>query len=342
MNVTIYDVAREAGVSIAAVSQVINGKGKISERRRREIVRVMERLNYRPSVIATALAGKRTYTIGLLVPDISNPFFAEIARSVEEQGHRLGYSLVICCTDNKEDRVERYLSLFRSKSVDGIVIGTGIGTDDKETIAPLAHGRIPIVTIARELPGCDGGTVVVDDFAGGRMAAGHLTALGHRRMAVLAESPKLSSSRERIRGFREGLGEAGVELPDAAVVTCGGQPPVAEGKRRASELLRSGDRPTAIFCCNDLLAIGTLQAAKEAGLSVPGDVSVVGFDNTILASVTDPPLTTVAQPIERMGQLAVDLLIRRLANETDEPPRTVLQPELVVRESTAAPAPSPI
>lgn len=335
MKATIYDVAREAGVSIAAVSQVINGKGKISEERRHEIIRVMERLHYQPSLIASALTGKRTYTIGLLVPDISNPFFAEIARAVEDQGHQLGYSLIICSTENKDERVERYISLLQQKSVDGIVIGTGI--DNKETLKPFLDKAIPIMMIAREMPGLDVKTVIVDDYAGGRMAAEHLLALGHRRVAVLAESPRLSSSRERIRGFRQGVERAGGELPDSSVKACG-DVLVEEGKRQAAQLLQAAERPSAIFCCNDLLAIGTLQAAKQLGLRVPADLSVVGFDNTILASVTDPPLTTVAQPTEKMGRIAVDQLIGQIAKEEAGELRTVMQPELIVRNSTAEPS----
>jgi LacI family transcriptional regulator len=334
MKATIYDVAREAGVSIAAVSQVINGKGKISEERRQEIIRVMEMLHYQPSRIASALTGKKTYTIGLLVPDISNPFFAEIARAVEEQGHQLGYSLIICSTENKDERVERYISLLQQKSVDGIIIGTGI--DNKAMLKPFLDNETPITMIAREMPGLDVKTVIVDDYGGGRLAAEHLLALGHSRLAVLTENPKLSSSKERIRGFREGVELAGGELPDSRIQACGDEL-VKEGKRYAIRLLQYEDRPTAIFCCNDLLAIGTLQAAKQLGLKVPSDLSVIGFDNTILASVTDPPLTTVAQPTERMGRMAVDRLIGQLDKAYDGELRTVMQPNLVVRSSTAAP-----
>jgi DNA-binding LacI/PurR family transcriptional regulator len=334
MRATIYDVAREAGVSIAAVSQVINGKGKISEERRNEIMLVMERLQYQPSYIAAALTGKKTYTLGLLVPDISNPFFAEIARAVEDQGDHRGYSLVICSTDNKDERLERYLSLLQQKSVDGMIIGTGL--KKKEMLNRPIERSVPIVMIAREMPDLDVQTVVVDDFAGGSMAAGHLLELGHRHMAVLAEHPKVSSSRERIRGFRQILTESGLELPEHMVLASGADL-VKDGKRHALDLLKSSERPTAIFCCNDLLAIGALQAAKELELRVPAELSIVGFDNTILASVTDPPLTTIAQPTELMGKMAVDLLIGQLKKEPDVKQRTVLRPELVIRHSTAAP-----
>lgn len=336
MKATIYDVAREAGVSIAAVSQVMNGKGKISEERRIEILKVMEKLNYQPSVIASALTGKKTYTLGLLVPDISNPFFAEIARAVEDQGHNLGYSLVICSTDNKDERVERYLNLLQQKSVDGMIIGTGM--DNKDMLTPLMERSIPVVMIAREMSDLAVHTVVVDDFVGGTLSAKHLLELGHTRMAILAEHTKVRSSRERVKGFMTTLAEAGIEIPEASVRNCSYT--VEDGKREAIELLEkpAGDRPTALFCCNDMLAIGALQAAKQLKLRVPEDISVVGFDNTILASVTDPPLTTIAQPIEPMGKQVVDLLILELQKKSQAKQRIVMRPELIIRQSTAAPA----
>ncbi|RAP74575.1 LacI family DNA-binding transcriptional regulator [Paenibacillus montanisoli] len=334
MKATIYDVAREAGVSIAAVSQVINGKGKISEERRAKIMDVMERLGYKPSVIAAALTGKKTYTLGLLVPDISNPFFAEIARAVEDRVDHHGYSLVICSTDNQDERVERYLTLLQQKSVDGIIIGTGI--EDKELLAPILAKSIPVTMIARGLPGEAIQTVTVDDYEGGRLAAQHLLSLGHTSMAVLAEHPKVTSSQERIRGFREAMAESGQTLPEYFVKS-GGRDLIKDGKRNASELMRYAERPTAIFCCNDLLAIGALQAARELGISVPRELSVIGFDNTILATVTNPALTTIAQPTERMGGLAVDIILQKNGEQPDESSRTVLAPELIVRQSTAAP-----
>lgn len=331
---TIYDVAKEAGVSIATVSNAINGKGKISKQRREQIFRIMERLQYQPSVIASALTGKKTFTLGLLIPDISNPFFAEIARAIEDQAHQQGYSVIICSTDNNDERVERYITLLEQKSVDGIIIGTGIGNMD--IITQLQSRSTPIAMIAREASSVAVDTVVADDFVGGMMAAQHLAQLGHRRLAVLSENLKVSSSRERIRGFKQGLADAGLAFEESDVVIC--EYKIDEGKRGASELLRRGgeERPTAIFCCNDQLAIGALQAAKESGVRVPEELSIVGFDNTILATVTDPPLTTVAQPMEQMGKLAFNLVIESLNNKDSVKQRIVLRPELVVRRSTSS------
>ncbi|WP_373231090.1 LacI family DNA-binding transcriptional regulator [Cohnella sp.] len=330
MKATIYDVAREAGVSIATVSKVMNDKGKISQERRREIIAIMERLHYQPSVIASALTGKHTYTIGLLIPDIANPFFGEVARAVEDRGHQLGYSVIICSTDNKDERIEQYISVLKQKRVDGIMIGTGMENTD---ILRQLSGSMPIVVIGREVPAVSVHTVVADDWHGGRLAAEHLLRLGHRRMAVLSEIISVSSSRERLQGFKQRLTEEGIEMTDNHVKLCKHR--VEDGKREAAELLVRADRPTAIFCCNDLLAVGALQAAKEAGIRVPSELSIISFDNTILASVTDPPLTSIAQPMEQLGAVAVDLLLKEFKQAQTIKERIALRTELVVRESTA-------
>jgi LacI family transcriptional regulator len=290
----------------------------------------MNRLNYHPSMIATALTGKQTFTLGLLVPDISNPYFAELARAIEDQGHHMGYSVVICSTDNKDERVENYINLLLKKSVDGIIIGTGV--DNQELVQHLLNRKIPVALISREMPDIPVHTVVVDDVLGGRLAAEHLLELGHTRIGVLAEDLKVISSRNRVRGFRQALSEHGLPFREEDATICDYQ--IGHGKQAALELLSSPDRPTALFCCNDLLAIGAIQAAKELGLKVPGELSVVGFDNTILATVTDPQLTTVAQPIEQMGKQAVNLLMQDFVEYQSMKNRIVVLPELVVRQST--------
>ncbi|MFB9329990.1 LacI family DNA-binding transcriptional regulator [Paenibacillus aurantiacus] len=330
MKATIYDVAKEAGVSIATVSHVINGKGKISKERREEIRRIMVRMGYKPSMIASALTGKKTYALGLLVPDISNPFFAEIARAVEDEGQRHGYSVFICSTDNKDEKVEHYAALLQQKNVDGVIIGTGL--KELSALDPLLHGGIPTAFLAREIPSAQVPSVVVDDHAGGAAAAAHLIALGHRKFAVLAEEESVSSSRERVRGFRQTLAAAGIVLDPALVRSSG----MKESMNQALELLQGDDRPTAIFCCNDMLAIGALRAAKQLGLRIPRDCSIVGFDDTVLASVTDPPLTTIAQPIEQMGQTVVRLLVRLIEQPEERPERIVLTPALSIRQSAAS------
>lgn len=330
---TIYDVAKEAGVSIASVSNVINGKGKVSAKKREEIRKVMERLNYRPNVIASALMGKRTYTLGLLVPDVANPFFAEIARTVEDRAHQAGYSVIACSTDNKEERIERYIRLLKRKRVDGLIIGTGLGETGSQALQ--AEKAVPVVLIARGSDALPAHSVLTDDRAGGAAAARHLLGLGHRRLAVLAEGAQVTSSADRVRGFRAALSEAGVTLAEDDVLIC--ETSVAAGERAAGELLRRAERPTALFCCNDMLAAGALRAAKRSGIRVPGELSVVGFDNTVLAEVTDPALTTIAQPLDGIVGQALELLLAEPEDGAAELRRVIMAPELIVRESTAPP-----
>jgi DNA-binding LacI/PurR family transcriptional regulator len=327
---TIYDVAKKANVSIATVSKVINQTGSIGEKTRAKIFKVMEEMNYQPSVVASALTGKNTFTIGLLIPDLANPFFAEVSRSIEDRGHELGFSLVICSTDNDPEKEAQYISVLQKKRVDGIILATGIQNDG--TLKELIKRNVSIALIARDMPSLTVNTVLVDDFMGGYLAAKHLVSFGHRKIAVIAEDLEVMSSSERVRGYRCSLEEAGIEVDDNLI--CISDFTVEGGKLLTGKLLDSLIPPTAIFACNDLLAIGAIQAARERGLLLPEDLSVVGFDNTVLAKIVDPPLTTVAQPVHDMGRQVVDLLVQEIRRHSKEKQRIVLQPELIVRRST--------
>ncbi|WP_134685084.1 LacI family DNA-binding transcriptional regulator [Brevibacillus migulae] len=334
MKPTIYDVAREAGVSITTVSKIINGKGRISIETQKKVLHIMEQLNYQPSLVATALTGKGTRTIGLLIPDLANPFFAELARSVEDRGHEHGFSVIICSSDNNEEKMKRYIAMLQQKCVDGMIIATGIGEQVVEQ--QLLPSNMPIALIARDMPGISAQTVLVDDFAGGYLAATHLIELGHTRIGILTEPLHLVSSLERLRGYRQALADH--QLSFSADFHKQSDSRIEKGKEKASEWFQRPGSPTAIFASNDLLAIGVMQAARDAGLRVPEDVSVVGFDNTILAEISDPPLTTIAQPIEHMGHQVIDYLVQVIVEDEKEKQRVVIQPELVVRKSTAAPS----
>jgi DNA-binding LacI/PurR family transcriptional regulator len=330
MKPTIYDVANEAGVSIATVSKVINKTGRISDKTRKRVLEVMRRLDYQPSVVASALTGKSTYTVGLLIPDLANPFFAEVAQSVEDRGHELGFNLVICSTVNNPKKEAKYITLLKQKRVDGIIISTGLSNES--LLHDLIKQKIPLALLARDMPALAVNSVVVDDFNGGYQAASHLIALGHKRIAIITEDLHIASSRERIRGYRRALEEANIPYDETLVLVSDFT--VEGGKRCTSQLFGRPNQPTAVFACNDLLAIGAVQAAREAGKSVPDDLSIVGFDNSILASITDPPLTTVAQPIQEMGRIVMDLLIQEINGQNQYKQRVVLLPNLIVRGST--------
>lgn len=330
MRPTIYDIAKRAGVSTATVSKVFNNSGRISEKTRKKVIEIGQELNYQPSVLASALTGKKTFTIGLLIPDVVNPFFAELARSVEDRAHELGFNLVICNTDNHMSKEIKYVQLLRQKSVDGIIVATGVRND--EFLKELIEQHVPIALIAREMSVLAASTVLVDDFAGGYTATSHLIELGHRDIAIIAENISVSSSKERVRGYRHALEENGLLFDDQLVVLS--EFSVETGRKVSREILSEARRPTAIFACNDLLAIGAMQAAKELNIKIPDELSIVGFDNTILATITDPPMTTIAQPIQAMGRQVVDLITQEINEEHEVKQRVVLLPELIVRQST--------
>lgn len=328
MKVTIYDVAKEANVSIATVSKVVNNTGRISEKTKRKVKEVMEELNYRPNMLASALMGKQTKTIGLLIPDLVNPFFAELARSIEDRGNELDYHLVICNTDYDSEKENNYLSLLKQKHVDGFILASGFENLDK--VEQLIKDDIPVVIVARDFPMFSVNAVALDDFMGGYLAAEHFVKLGHENIGIIARD--LYSNRERIRGFNYVLEENGLHInPDFQYVAVPDH--ISAGKEMMKIYANGEQCPTAIFACNDLLAAGAIQYAKEIGLKVPEDISVIGFDNTSIASIIEPPLTTIAQPIQGMGKEVMDLMISIIKGEKAEKSRLTLLPSLVERKS---------
>ncbi|KAF0819599.1 Transcriptional regulator, LacI family [Bacillus sp. ZZV12-4809] len=330
MKVTIYDVAKEANVSIATVSKVINNTGRIGEKTKRKVLEVMKQLDYQPNMMASALMGKQTKTIGLLIPDLANPFFSELARSIEDRAHEFGYSLVICSTDYQTEKENKYLALLKRKSVDGFILASGF--EDLNKVEELVKEDVPVAIVARDLPMFSINTVALDDFMGGYLAASHLIELGHQNIGVIARD--VWSNRERLRGFKQALEESNLEFTQEFEYI-NGISHVEPGKFMTAKYLKGNKPPTAIFACNDLLAIGAIQAVKEQGMRVPEDISVVGFDNTLIATIVEPPLTTVAQPIQHMGREVLDLIISMIKGEKKEKMRLTLLPSLVTRNSTA-------
>lgn len=351
----IYDVARQAGVSIATVSRVLNGSQLVRPRTRERVLAVARSLDYHPNGLARGLVMKQTGLIALIVPDISNPFFPEVARGVEDAASAAGYSVILCNSDGEESKQETYLAVLRQRRVDGIIlaatswqVGTdreGSGTDETtgRTRANSGSGvrrsdAIPTVAVDRDSSAA-GDAVLVNNSAGAAQAARYLLQLGHRRIGIISGPNDTRPGRERLEGFRQVLEDEGCFEPDLVVDGDFRRRSGAEGARRLLLDRNNGERPTAVFAANDLMALGVLDTCEELGFAVPEDVSVVGFDDISLASIVRPKLTTVAQPKYEMGRLAVELLLARLGN--GETPmaarRVVLETELVVRASTAAP-----
>ncbi|MCY8981222.1 LacI family DNA-binding transcriptional regulator [Bacillus halotolerans] len=327
MKTTIYDVAEKAGVSISTVSKVINHQS-VGIKSKQKVLSAMEELNYKPSVLASALTGKRTSTIGFLLPDIANPLIAEMARRVEDRAHEYGFNVVICSTDLNTEKEARYVSLLRQKRVDGFILAAGF--KNKEVVQELINDNVPVILLSDSQPYSSLTTVTVDNFLGGYELASHFIELGHSRIAVIAEDN--SSSRERIRGYKQALQDSGLDVPDDLIAL---SESTAESAQCVSaSLLHSPNPPTAIICCNDVLAIAALLGARENHVSVPDELSISGFDNTLLSKSSDPPLTTVEVPVQQMCSQAVDLLIEEIEGKAVEKQKILVLPKLIIRKST--------
>lgn len=331
--VTVHDVARQAGVSIATVSRALNGRSRISVPTRDRVLEVARSLGYQPNDLARSLTGMATQTIALLLPDITNPFFPELVKGIQDLADERGHLLLLCHTAGDSAKVRADLTLLRRKQVDGILLAADALAG--EGIA-AAIGEVPTVVLGPRIQGLPSDQVVVDDRAGARLAVEHLLSLGHRRIAHLAGPPGGVSSRDRRLGWADALRAAGI-APDRRLVVRGDH--LEDGGLAAGRtLLDRGTRFTAVFAANDLSAVGLLRGLTEAGLHVPADVSVIGFDGIHLTAYTAPALTTVAQPIYQLGRTAAELLLDRLTTTEPGPPRTVaLDTTLVVRNSTAPP-----
>lgn len=330
---TIYDVARLAGVSTATVSRALNGTARIAPATQRAIDDAVEQLGYRPNSIARSLVTKSTQTIALLLPDISNPFYATLVSGIQECALANDHTMLLCTTEGDAEREEEYLQLLRAKQVDGALVDGLVLPPDR--IARFVRDGFPIVCLDRDIDSSAIPLVQVDNHLGGRLATEHLLDLGHTRIAHVTGAQSLHISEDRLAGYRDALSADGIH-PHPALVEPGTFTEEG-GYLAARALLRRDPHVTAIFAANDLSAVGILNAIAEAGRRVPEQISVVGFDDLRLAQYTAPPLTTVRQPAAEIARLATELLIGLTRGEEVGQMRQVLAPSLVVRGSTAPP-----
>lgn len=329
---TSFDIAREAGVSQATVSRVLNGDSRVAPATRSRVMEVVERLDYTPNAIARGLVTSKTDLIGVVVSDVMNPFYPELLEAIAERLARHGLKMVLFNTGDTGDDV--YTRLLLEQRVDGII--TTSPTRDSALVRALAERRFPLVLTNRSVENVDCDMAIGDNHRGAREVAEHLLALGHRRMAVITGDPRASTSQERLESFREKLEEAGERLADDMVVSAHFNAERAD--RCMEELLGRERRPTAIFCLNDLMAFGALNAARRLGFRVPDDISIVGFDDIWMAAWESFELTTVHQPLAEMAQASVELLTARLANP-DRSVRRLVFPATLVARKTTGPAP---
>jgi len=329
--VTIKDVAKRAGVSVTTVSRVLNNKAHpIHPETRERVLAAIEELGFYPNAMARSLQLNQTKTIGLILPDISNPYYPGIVRGIEDIAHERGYTVILCNTDRSPERTKQYIRVLREKRVDGVIFTGGGAVEDASREHFFEESAIATIVIGRhstDLP-----AVQVDNIKAAQEAVEHLLRLGHQRIAMIT-GPKVSTTaKDRIEGYRQALSTAGITLNPAWVIE--GDFDFNSGYRAIERLPLSGsEKITAVFAHNDLMAIGAMKAIQERGLRIPEDVAVVGFDNTPFSSFVTPALTTVAVPVYDLGRTAMLVLTELLAGR--EVARvTTLPTHLEVRESS--------
>ena len=307
---TMKDVAAMAGVSFTTVSHVVNRTRPVSDAVRKKVEDAIAQLHYVPSAVARSLKVRTTSIIGLLVPNSTNPYFAELSRGIEDCCERNGYCVILCNSDDNPQKQANYLRVLQEKRIDGLVLASAGG--DGALAKGLANMRTPTVIVDREVEGVEADRVQIDHEMGAYLATRHLLELGHRDIACIGGPLSTKVSTLRVEGYRRAMAKAGLE---------GGE----------------GERPTAIVAGNDMIGIGVLRAAAELNIRVPHELSVIGFDDIELSRFVFPALTTVGQSIRLLGEIAAQLLLQRIAEREEPMQRRVVAPALVLRESTAPP-----
>ncbi len=331
---TIKDVAERAQVSVATVSRVVNDSGYVSAELRERVDEAMHALNYRPSALARSLRRQETHTIGVLVPQLNQPFFGTLVFAMEKTLFSRDYRTLVCSSEEDAVKEAAYIDILLRQRVDGVIcVPTGQSAEGAKW---LLQTNIPAVLIDRDLPDLPISRVLCDNFGGAYAGAKHLIGLGHRRIGLIGSPPYSEVTKLRTQGAQQAFGEFGA-AQEADLLVLELQPEFELGYQAALRLMRLDQPPTAIFALTDVIAVGVLHAAARLGLSLPGDLSVMGFDDIPLAAYVIPELTTVAQPIYAMGQTAVEVLMRELANRDQPLERVLLETRLVTRKSTAPP-----
>jgi LacI family transcriptional regulator len=329
---SIKEVAREAGVSIATVSHVINNTRYVSDEVRARVLQAIEQCRYYPNAHARSLASGKSKIIGLVISDIVNPFFPELVKAIEAAAFEHGYDIMLSNTNYDTERTSHYVRRFIERKIAGVAVMTS--EMDKKLVDELAHREVPVVFLDVGEPGLHMNNLRVDYDEGIEQAILHLVALGHRRIAFIGGNTNLRSSRRRLEAFQKTMRQL---FPDAPELVFYGNFKIEGGQRAASEILatQSENMPTAVVCANDLTAIGAISEFEAAGLNVPRDVSVVGFDNIAFAALTKPALTTVNLPLGELGRRAIEVLIRSVEDSEQQGIEIRIPTNLIIRQSTA-------
>jgi LacI family transcriptional regulator len=329
---TIKEVAARAGVSSATVSHVINGTRYVSDAVREQVHNAMTELGYRHNTLARSLRSGQTQTLGLVLPDSAIRFFAELGHSIEIAAFDLGYSVFLCNTENDFEKEMLYTDVLTKKQVDGMIfVAAGERSDSLKILLEM---DLPTVVMDRDFPDLELDIVLTDNLQGGYLATQHLISLGHQRIGCIAGPSGINPSALRVTGYKRALQTSAIPVEPALIMNADFHPET--GWEAARVMLLRPNPPTAIFACNDLMAMGVLLAATEFGLDVPKNLAVVGYDDIELASYTNPPLTTIKQPKAEMGLATLNFLLDRIKDKQSVSQRALLPVSLVVRGSCGA------
>lgn len=332
MRTTIKDIAEKTNLSITTVSLVLNNKpNKIAEKTKQKIFSAAKELNYIPNQVARAMVKNEINIIGLILPDIRNTFFADMAKGVEKEARIYNYRTMLCDTNNDNEKIYQYLEMLYQNGVKDVIVGDSDGGFvNKKMFQMIDDFNMNVVFVDQVFENQDVSCVSVDNKKGGYLAANHLAGLGHKKIGCIAGSQNAKDSMERLQGFREGLIKHGIKLIDSMILY--GDYTLESGVACAESLLNQD--VTAIFAFNDMMALGTMQVAIERGIKIPENISVIGFDDILFSRFFPTPLTTIAQPVVEMSGEAVKLLIAGSAGKKYCPRRILFQPEIVIRNST--------
>ncbi|AIF53004.1 LacI family DNA-binding transcriptional regulator [Pelosinus sp. UFO1] len=328
--ITIQDVAKTAGVSVASVSRVINNSSAVAPKTREKVLQVINTLNYQPNLLGRNLRRLEARRILVLLPTISNPFYTNIVRGIEDIARKNGFNVMLCNTDSDVNREKDYLEILKNRLSDGVIM---MGPElSVEELTDLVE-KFPVIQCCEYIEGVKGVHVSIDNFVAAVKAVNHLIRMGHKRIGLISCKNRFISTTQRIEGYKEALKAADITF-DASLIQYVDDYDFKSGYRIMQPFLERKDRPTAIFALSDVVAIGAMRRIKESGLSIPEDIAVVGFDDISFAAMSNPSLTTIFQPQYDIGCVAMNLLIKQMQGQTVDTTAIYLEHELIIREST--------
>jgi LacI family transcriptional regulator len=330
MGVTIKDISKEAGVSYATVSRALNNHPEVNEDTKKRIIKIANEMGYQPNEIAQGLVKNKTKTIGLMIPDITNPFFPEVAIGVEEAASKVGYTVFLINTNWDEERELNSFKVLLRKQIDGLIIAPS--SENLEHLENILNKGIKIVFLGRKLD-CKGSTsIMIDNEIGMYKAVEYLINKGHKNIAFLGGQKELSMNQGRLKGYKNALKDYALEINEELIKFDNSKR--EGGYHLTRKLIESGLKFSAVVTVNDLLALGAIQAIKEKGLLIPSDVAIIGFDDIKLDSLPEIHLSTVSQPKYEMGRLAFESLLKQIKGESSVSTKVLLEPELIIRNTT--------